>query len=339
MKRLIRALCVAALLSSLVPSLAAQNRKVQIKIASIVPTGTPWQEYVDRMAAEWMRLSNGKVQMVVYHGSQLGKVESQIITQMKLNQIQGAILTSIGLGQISPEAMSLCYPFLIRNESELDTVLNEMKPELESSITKAGYRILAWSKVGWVKFFSKTPVYTPADLRKMKLASSDDLAGLNNVLRNLGFNLVNTSIDDTLIAVNSGAVDATYQSPIAIASAQIFGVAPNMTDLGLAPFMGGIVLNQRAWRQIEQVLTDSEMSAVMAATARIETELNAAVQKLEADAVEQMKGYGLKEIKLTPVQTQEWYNLVDANAAALENNTTFDSTTIRRISETLQRIR
>ncbi|MDR3275911.1 MAG: TRAP transporter substrate-binding protein DctP [Treponema sp.] len=311
-------------------SLHAQ-RKVQIKIASIVPQNTPWQVYVDKIAAEWSRITNGEVELVVYHGSQLGKVESQLITQMKLNQIQGAILTSIGLGVIAPEVMTLSYPLLIRNDAELDLVLNALKPDLEARITAKGYHMIAWARVGWVKIFAKSPVLVPADLRRLKMSSGDDLPGLNNVLKSVGFNLVPVAIEDTLVAMNGGTVDATYQSPIAIGSMQVFGVANHMTNLSIAPFMGGIIITERAWRQVPE----KYRSQLIASTLRIEKELDAAVRQLEADSVTQMKAYGLVVHDLTPAQEQTWYDEVGRNSSALVDSTTFDQAIFKRVSDLL----
>ncbi|MDR0910454.1 MAG: TRAP transporter substrate-binding protein DctP [Spirochaetaceae bacterium] len=312
---------------------ARQQRSLTIKVASIVPNGTPWQEYVDKIATDWKRISEGKINMVVYHGSQLGKYESDILTQMKIGQIQGAIFTSIGMGVITPKVMTMSYPLLIRNEGELDTVLARLQPELEAEIEKQGYHIVAWSKVGWVKFFARTPVLVPNDLRNMKLATGEDLKGLNNVLKNMGFNLVNVSIEDTLIAMNSGTVDATYQSPIAIGASQVFGVAKHMTDFAVAPFMGGLVVSERVWKQVEEILSPEQMDELMKATKDYETRLNEAVEELESQSVKQMQGYGLIVHELSPEQREEWYKEVATNTMAMEATDTFDQATFAEIEK------
>jgi TRAP-type C4-dicarboxylate transport system substrate-binding protein len=136
----------------------AQRRKVTIKLASLVPENTPWGSALNRMAAEWAAATKGEVSLMVYHNGSAGS-EVDTLRKLKMNQIQAAILTSFGLNTITPEILTMSAPFLIRNNTELDLVLNDLKPELERRINEKGFYTLAWSKAGWVKFFSKAPVF------------------------------------------------------------------------------------------------------------------------------------------------------------------------------------
>jgi TRAP-type C4-dicarboxylate transport system substrate-binding protein len=322
----------------------ARDKVVEIKIISVVPQGTPWQEYVDKLADAWWRISNHKIRLNIYYGSQLGEYESDIITQMKLSGsraggVQGAILTSVGMGLITPKVMTLSYPLLIHNEAELDAVLAQVQPEMEQSVTDAGYHVLAWSRVGWIKFFGRKPIYTPQDLNSMKLASGDDLKGLNDVLKTMGFTVVNTAIEDTLIAMNSGSVDATYQSPILIAAEQVFGVAKYMTNFNIAPAMGGLVITKTAWQQVQKMLTPEQIDEINKETAKDVAGLNAAAEKLETYSIQQMVQNGLVSVNLTPQQKQAWYDIVNTNSNAMENNSTFDPAFFKKVKAILANYR
>jgi hypothetical protein len=126
-KALVFAICVSLLGLFTAPDIFAQ-RKVTIKLAALVPENTPWGEALNRMAAEWKTISDGTVELVIYYN--LKSEESAVLRQLNLNQIQAAMLSTIGIKMIAPEIMTVSCPFLIRNNEELDLVLNALKPDM-----------------------------------------------------------------------------------------------------------------------------------------------------------------------------------------------------------------
>ena len=227
-----------------------------------------------------------------------------MVRSLRVNQIQAAVLSTYGLYEISPEIMTLSCPFLIRDDDELDTVLAGVKGELEEKINGKGYFTLAWARVGWVKFFSKQPVYTPADLKKQKLGTNADQAEMNQVFKTMGFQVIPVAHNDILIALNSSMVDAVFQSPIAVGSAQIFGLARNMASINIAPFVGAVVFNQRAWRAIP----DKYKPQLIDAIRRNEAQLDLSIRAMEDEMIKTMGNYGLKVNELSPEQKQLWYD-------------------------------
>jgi len=67
-KRKIRFLLVILILFFIVNPLFAQ-RKITIKLASLVPENTAWGAAINRLAAEWARITNGEVEVIVYHNA------------------------------------------------------------------------------------------------------------------------------------------------------------------------------------------------------------------------------------------------------------------------------
>jgi TRAP-type C4-dicarboxylate transport system substrate-binding protein len=99
-------------------------------------------------------------------------------------------------------------------------------------------------------------------------------------------------------------VDALYQSPISVAGFQIFGIAKHMTAINVAPFMGGIIMNNTAWRRIP----DRHKPRLQAICKRIETEIDSSIARLENDAIATMVKYGLTIHELNDRQVREWYD-------------------------------
>ncbi|MDR0760029.1 MAG: TRAP transporter substrate-binding protein DctP [Treponema sp.] len=319
-------------------SLYAQRRRPQggkqvLKIASLVPEASPWGRAINQIAEEWYAITNGAVELQVAHGGVLG-TEAAVLQQLRLGQIQGAVLTSNGLNAIAKGIITLSCPFLIRNDQELALVLDEMKSELEGKLNSGGVFTLCWAQVGWIKVFSKEPVYVPADLKKQKLASTEEELEMLQAFKAMGYQMIPVSLNELLFALNGGMVDAVYQSPIYVGSMQLFGAAKNMASINIAPFMGGIVLSREAWAGVP-----SQYRARLQAVAkRVEQEIYRSTQQLEADVINTMTQHGLKVNQVSPQQEQVWYDDTNKAMPALLG-TTFDRNIYERITALLQKYR
>jgi TRAP-type C4-dicarboxylate transport system substrate-binding protein len=152
-----------------------------------------------------------------------------------------------------------------------------------------------------------------------------------NAFSTMGYQMVPLVLNDILVSLSNGKVDAVYISPMAAGGYQLFGVAKNMTSLNVAPFLGGLVLNQRAWRAVP----DQYKPRLIEVTARIVRELDRSMSRLEDDMVNTMKQYGLVVHQVSPQQAQIWY---DDTARAMPSllESTFDRDLYQRIDSILK---
>jgi TRAP-type C4-dicarboxylate transport system substrate-binding protein len=303
-------LAVLVLLFAAFPLFA--QRKITIKLASLVPENTPWGAAINRMATDWAIATNGEVELVVYHNGVAGE-EAEVLRKLRMNQIQAAVFTSSGLSSVMPDIMTLSYPLLIRNDAELEAVLAKIRPEIDSDMTQNGFVTMAWARAGWVKIFSRTAVFTPGELRKQKVGTSPDDLKMIQAFKAMGFQMVPTNLNDVLVSLNAGMIDSIYQSPIFVAGSQAFGVAKNMSTMNLAPFMGGILMNQTAWRRIPERHRDK----LMAICKQVETGIDSSIAKLEVDAISTMAKYGLIINEVNSQQMQEWYDEMNRHESSL----------------------
>jgi TRAP-type C4-dicarboxylate transport system substrate-binding protein len=317
--------------------LYAQRRrtggKQVLKIASLVPEDSPWGRAINQIAEEWYETTGGEVELRVSHGGVLGS-ESAVLQQLRLGQIQGAVLTSFGLNSIAKGIITLSCPFLIRDDRELEAIMSEMKPELETKLNNGGVFTLCWAQVGWIKVFSKEPVFVPGDLKKQKLAAGDNELEMTQAFKAMGYQMIAVPLNETLIALNGGMVDAVYQSPLYVGSMQLFGIVKNMASINIAPFMGGIVLGRDAWAAIPP----QYKSQLQAIAKRVEQDILRSTQRLESDIIKTMVRHGLKINQLSPQQEQVWFE--DTNRA-MPNllGTTFDRDIYERIVALLRTYR
>jgi TRAP-type C4-dicarboxylate transport system substrate-binding protein len=319
-------LALAALVGS--PAVA-----LTLKIASIAPQATPWGAVLDKMAVDLARISGGEIEMKVFHGGIAGD-ESDILRKVKIGQLQGAAFTNLGLNMISPEALTISTPFLIDSAEELDYIFAKDRDYMQRKIEEKDYIVLAWSKIGWIRFFSKKPISSPDDLKKMKLATSPSDLALAQAFKTLGYNLVPVPLSETLVGLSSGMIEAVYCSPLAAGAMQVFGVARYMTDFAIAPSVGAIVLSKQAWNRIKP----ATRTKILEYTRSIEKRLNDDIIKLESDAVKVMVTYGLLINKTTPQQIEASKKDIEASLP-LTMGVSFDKVFYEMVSAQLAEYR
>jgi TRAP-type C4-dicarboxylate transport system substrate-binding protein len=297
---------------------------LEIKLASVAPEQSPWGAALNQMALDWQRISGGEVRLRVYHNAIAGE-ESDVLRKMRIGQLQAAVLTSAGMKQVVPEVFSVSVPFMIRSREILSAVMDEIRPDLESEFDRNRLHVLAWTRAGWIHFFSRDPVTYPEDLKPQRLAADPNDEELLQAFRIMGYRPIAMPQPELLQSLNSGLVDAFYTSPLVAASYQWFALAPNMLDLRVAPFLGAIVITDTAWRRIPSGIRDQLLESAQAIADQIEAE----VLELEEEAVTMMQQYGLHVQEVSPETEQRWIDDVSRYDRAMLD--VFDPVMTQRI--------
>ncbi len=283
----------------------AYSAPVSIKLGSLAPANSPWDKNLRIIGNEWAKTSGNTVNLKIYAGGIVGD-EMDMIRKMKVGQLNAAAITGVGLCRISQEILALQTPLLISNNDQLAYVLGKMKPEFEQLLAAKGFTIVAWSTVGWVHFFSKSPVSTPDDLKKQKLfiwAGDPDGA---SAWKNMGFNPVPLAVTDLMTSLQSGMVDAFTTTPLSAASYQWFGLATNMCELSWAPLVGGIIVTNDTWNKIDA----SVKPQLIHAAAKISAGMDAESRAAEASALTIMQQHGLTINPVSQAALAAWKTVV-----------------------------
>jgi len=306
---------------------------IEIRVASPLPRNSDWGRTLDRIAGEWARLTNNTVRARIIHDGLEGG-EARMLSSLAGNNIQAALLTSFGIAQIIPEIMSLSVPFKIRDDTELASVLHYVLPALEDKADATNFVVLAWSKAGWVNLFSRDMILEPDDLRMMRLAIDPGAENMSVVFRGMGFTLVETELTDIGPMLATNRINATYQSPAAIAPMGLHRHLGHMLDMPIAPFMGAIVLNRVTWDR----LGAERQRDIMEATRRIATDFDSTMPGTVANAVTMMQRDGLSVNIPTQQQRELWRGEMQRALPPLLGNT-FDRNMHDKISAILDRLR
>ena len=312
----------------------SQGEALEVRLASFMPQNSDWGRCLDRMSAEWARVTDNKVELRIIHDGREGS-EPKMLSSLSADNIQGALFTSFGLSNICPSIMTLSVPFCIRNDAELNLVLKDILPLLETQISKTNFFVLAWSIGGWVNIFSKNPVSVPDDLRSHKMATNPDAQGINTAFKTMGFHLIETEMTDMGPKLANGTINAIYQTPASVAPLGLYKNLKNMLDLPIAPFLGALVINRVTWNKI----SPADQNRILQATRKIAAEFDSVMPKTVTNAVSMMKKNGLKVNKVTPAQEQKWRDEVQKAMPPLLGNNTFDPELYEKINEILKRAR
>jgi TRAP-type C4-dicarboxylate transport system substrate-binding protein len=279
-----------------------------LKIATVAPVGSPWAESLRRLAADWNRISDGRVKLKIYAGGIAGE-EADMIRKMRIGQLDGAALTQLGWGMLDPGILALSTPFLIQEEGELELVMERSKPYFEERLESEGYSLFALSKAGWVHFFGKEPLIVPEDLMRMKLGVPAGSAEFVDTWRKIGFNAFSLPFGDILVGLQTGMIDAFYAPPLVAATFQWFGSARYMTALPVAPVVGAVIMNSRSLDRIPEEFR-GELIATFGELAR---QLNTEMVSLEEEALHAMAQQGLEIQEVPPAAAQRWRGIVSAS--------------------------
>jgi TRAP-type C4-dicarboxylate transport system substrate-binding protein len=259
-----------------------------LKLATLAPDGSVWYAALRAMTEDWRRISHGEIDVRIYPGGVAGD-DSVMVRKMRVGQLNGAALTGDGMASIAAEMRIFQMPMLIRSDAELDHLRDRLAPELEAIALAQGFKILAWSDVGWVYLFSTMPVADPDAARRARMWTATGDTSWLQALKGAGYKPVALPTTEILSGLQSGLIDAFNTPPVAALSSQWFGLAKNMMDLRWSPFVGAIVVTTRFWDRIPPAQRDALQDAARRATAQARTE----VRRFEHDAIGAMQTHGL----------------------------------------------
>ncbi len=276
-----------------------------VKLGSLAPTGSPWDQALRKMASEWSRLTSGRVNLRIYPGGVVGD-EDDMLRKVRIGQLNAVALSGPGLATVVPGVLALQVPQLVSSDEELGYLMEKMTPHFAGRFEEKGFKLLAWTRAGWAYIFARDPVIWPQDLRRQKLWVWQGSADEARAWRALGFQAVPLGTADIMVQLQSGGIDAFVTSPLVVASNQYFAVANDMTALKWAPFVGGLLVSRKLWDTIgAEVRQRLERAAVEVTEAYRQDFLSA-----DDSAIEVMKRHGLTVHEVAPEAREAWRELV-----------------------------
>ena len=280
---------------------ASARAEVIIKLGTVAPEGSIWHDVLLEIREEWRRISNGEVELRIYAGGVLGG-EDEMVRKMQRRGLDALAVSGSGLPLMDDIVSCLNLPMFFDSYAELDRIRGAIAPELEASFERRGYKILSWAEAGWVHFFAKTPVRTPAELRQLRLWIGTGDPKAERVAKELGFRVVPLPTTDMLTGLQTGLIEVVDVPPLFALLDRSYQAAPYMTALPFAPLNAATVITVPAWERIPAAYREPLLAAARASAAKLRTE----VQRAEQQAIAEMAARGLTIVELGAADVEAW---------------------------------
>jgi len=306
MDRQTQAVTTALLALALV---AAPSAQTAIKLAHLLPQGSIWDKNIKQMGDEWSAATGGRVTVTVYPGGSQGD-EPMVLRKMRVDALQAAAFTNVGLGTIDASFNVFNIPFFFESYDELSYVTEKLSPTIRKRADAKGFVLLNWGSGGWAHVFTKTPVRTVDDLKKIKLFTSAGNDRMVQWFKANGFEPRAMAMTDIMTGLTTGMIEGLPTPPLAALLFQWYRQTPYMLDLGLAPIIGANVITKKAWTAVPE----ADRSKLLAAADGVEKRLQVEIPKQDASSIEMMTKQGLTVTKATG---PEWRTQLDALAKTM----------------------
>jgi len=293
--KILSLLAAAVTVGALGAARTARADNVELRIATLAPSGSPWMDTLDKAAAEIKDKTSGRVSLKYFEGGQQGD-ERDFVRKIKLGQLDGAAVTAIGLAMIDESIRVLELPMMFQSVDELDYVADKMWPYFQAKFAKKGFKLNDRGEVGWIYFLSKNKVSSLDDLKGQKLWmwGDDNLVGA--MFKKFGLNGVPLGVPEVDAALTSGKINACYGSPVAAVALQWYTKVQYMTSMPMSFAIGATVVSMDSLKKLspEDIKTLEDIGK---ANAR---KLRKVIRKANEDAKATMTRKGITVVP-TPV--------------------------------------
>lgn len=283
---------------------APSHGKIILKGASVVTDQHPMGNAGNLFKEELAKLTD-QIEVQWFPTGQLGG-EVQILNQVQQGVIQFCTISCAVAGTINPKVMTMYTPYLM---PDWDTFLNKWVGSEGAKLIHQAMLKQGIGGYGWVPYGFNALAYVDPPIRnldeckgrKMRSAESATILG---TLQALGINAMPLPFSEVYQALQQKVVEG-LTAPPALAMRSRFDEVIN--DVTLSDHLFGTHVfwfNQAALKQMPPDLQQKVIKAIELACAREQAD----VQKVDEDAIAQMKGKGIRVWTLTPEEKRRWMN-------------------------------
>jgi TRAP-type transport system periplasmic protein len=272
----------------------AVSAQVTLKLATLAPEGSIWQQALQDAKTEIETTTAGAVKLKIYPGGIMGS-EKDVLFKIKTGQLQGGGFMGYAIGKICPDTSALMFPMVFRNYEEVDQVLEKMRPFLADNVRKNGFEAMGWTEVGFSYAYSMKPISSLEELRATKVWGLDSPM-LMELFSAGGISAIPANVTDVLTALQTGSLETVFGPPTAAIAVQWHTKVRYFNTMRLTYAIGGVFLSSTGWASVPAQYRD----AVVAAFDKHCRLLTPKVRKSDIEALDYMRTQGVKPIEETP---------------------------------------
>src|SRR5262249_12374042 len=147
--------------------------------------------------------------------------------------------------QIVPSMRVTRLPGVFQSRDEASDAINRLSPELNKQAHDHGYVLMITVALGPDVIFTRSPVKSLADLRKLKLWRWDLDEGGIATSREMGLQIVPLPVGEAARAFDDGRIDGFLAIPLAALAFQWSARARYVTDLRGSYIWSALVMTER----------------------------------------------------------------------------------------------
>jgi TRAP-type C4-dicarboxylate transport system substrate-binding protein len=232
-----------------VPGRAAAEDTYTLRLGTVAPDGSELGRNLRAFTDEVAQATGGHLKLKWYFNGVAGD-ELEQGERIAKGQLDGSAGGQMLCNRLIPSMMVTRLPGVFQSRDEAGDALDRLKPTLDREAHERGFVLLSTPGLGPDVIFTKTPVRSMAELRKLKLWRWDlDEVGIATS-RAMGLQIVPLPLGEAARAYDEGRVDGFLAIPLAALSFQWSARARYVTDLRGSYIWGCFVVTDAAYDRL-----------------------------------------------------------------------------------------
>lgn len=268
-----------------------QAQSTTLKLAHMVSTSAHYHIGSLELARLIQERTKGAIKIEIFPAGQLGKGERELVEGLQIGTIDLVVTSTGPMGGFVPQMLVVDLPFLFRDNSHVDKVLDGPIGEgLLNELPKVGIKGIAFWENGFRNLTNnRRPVNRPEDVKGLKLRTMENEVHME-AFRNLGADPTPMAWGEVYTALQQGVIDG-QENPIGIIRThKIYEVNKHLALTGHVYSPALLLINEKKFKGLatdfQKILIEAGKEA-----ARFERKFN---RDSEAKWLEELRGFGMQ---------------------------------------------
>lgn len=305
------------LLASFISLTAFTQNTYKIRIGSVIPPDSPWEEGINEYIKKVESKAGGQITFKKYLGGQLGG-EVEMIKSIAMGSLEAGAFSTAAIAEALgiPELETLELPFLFESDQEADYVMDNLFETISKYFEEKGVVLIMWGTNGWRSFGTKNKAITsPNDLKGLKMRSQESDVYIN-FYKTMGATAVPMATPDVLMALKTGMVDGYDQTPVFSLSTGWINTVKYFTVSKHIYQPGAVIISKKFFDKLPDNL--KEAVSVKSDRIALQNKSRNAVRTEDAAVLNSFPDLGITVTNLTKVQRDEFKKASEPVYKALE---------------------
>lgn len=247
---------ISAIILLLVMMLMSSCAKVKdhnsLKLAHGLPTDHPVHKAMEYMADRCKEISDGKLQIEIYAGGQLGS-EQQCVELLQIGSLAITKVSAAVMESFTDDYKVLGLPYIFRDKEHGFKVFDgEIGKELLLSTENVWLRGLCFYDAGSRSFYTiNKPIKTPDDLKGMKIRVMKSKTAMDMV-QALGGSATPIDWGELYTALQSGVVDGAENNPPSLYTSRHYEVCKHYSLDEHTSVPDVLIISQHIWNDLTE---------------------------------------------------------------------------------------